>query len=573
MGQLNMIDVTDRMIAAYNAGGTEETIDKRTIRVIASTSPVATVTFAKLADYRSHEIARKPQGFDDIDEALNFQALVACLTNYVDDATEQSPNPPERPDHELQHLYYQKLMDVLNLHQRACVKNGLWRIYYDVEKDTFHARLTRRRRQSALLALNMAAQADLLNHLHKNQLSNNQLSDDDVYFALASSAEHLRFVEQSTHQSWLAFTAATGFTSHELTNYVGFLVFLSFAAQTVGHPRLYAEDFLRTLRKLFVDAFGLADFSDEVMLRLMNLFSLTPKEAQEYSLPVPFFRMGNRYLRYNGFLRIMSPAMGLLTIVIRKHEASWSKTLGSTLAHAADSVAASLPSYPDVAIAVRRSFGSGDVDLGLYDITRRHLLICEVKTVYDKHRTTYQMHRFEQAKVNMQRAVDQLARTTAVLNSGALSMETIFGRKLPAPLHIDKALLTWLDPVDLTMDTPYEDVLSLNFATLRYLYQRCNGNITSMVRCIKELRNIWCLAVRRPLDLGQPTVNSYLEVQVPKLDSDKDLASLGLSTVTLHELRRLSEAWTTLGEPAANEYVSYLDESRKSLANTVMTGD
>src|ERR1035438_3342922 len=79
------------------------------------------------------------------------------------------------------------------------------------------------------------------------------------------------------------------------------------------------------------------------MLRLMNLFSLTPKEAQEYSLPVPFFRLGNQYLRYDGFLHIMCPAVGFLTIVIRKHEASWSRTLGSTLAHASDVVAASLP--------------------------------------------------------------------------------------------------------------------------------------------------------------------------------------------------------------------------------------
>jgi len=406
-----MIDVTDRILAAYDAGTAGATTDKGDTPIIPSTSPVAAVTFAKLAAYRSRIIASKPLGFEDLDEALNFQALVACLANYVDDATEQSPKEPDRPDHELQHLYYRKLMDVLNLHQRACVKNRLWRMYYDKESDTFHARLARRRRHSALLALNTAAQADLRDQIHGNQLSSGNLSDDDVYFAFGSSAEHLWFVEQSTPQSWLAFTSATGFASRELTNYVGFLVFLSFAARTVGHPRLYAEEFLRTLRKLFAEAFGCADFSDDVMLRLMNLFSLTPKEAQDYSLPVPFFRMGSHYLRYDGFLSIMSPAMGLLTIVIRKHEASWSRTLGSTLAHAADVVAASLPPYPEVAVAVRRNIaGRGDVDLALYDLTRRHLLICEVKTVYDKHRTTYQMHRFEEAKVNVQRAVDQLAR-------------------------------------------------------------------------------------------------------------------------------------------------------------------
>src|SRR5205085_1446513 len=146
---------------------------------------------------------------------------------------------------------------------------------------------------------------DLLDHLHKNQLSARKLSDDDVYFALGSSAEHLLFVENATSEAWLAFTTAAGFTSRELTTYVGFLAFLGFAAETVGHSPLYTADLLRTLRKLFADAYGRADFTDEVMSRLMNLFSLTPKEAQEYSLPVPFFRLGDHYLRYDGFLRIM----------------------------------------------------------------------------------------------------------------------------------------------------------------------------------------------------------------------------------------------------------------------------
>jgi hypothetical protein len=64
-----------------------------------------------------------------------------------------------------------------------------------------------------------------------------------------------------------------------------------------------------------------------------------------------------------------------------------------------------------------------------------------------------------------------------------------------------------------------------------------------------------------------PTVKSDLEVQVRALDSDVDLAPLGLSTLTLEELRGLSEAWNQQGEPAArNEYISYLEETRASLA-------
>src|ERR1017187_10702501 len=109
-----MIDVTDSILAAYDAGVAEGTTDEGDPPIIPSTSPVAAITFAKLATYRSRAIASKPQGFDDLDEALNFQALVACLANYVDDSVEQSPKPPDRPDPQVHRLYYPQLMPALN---------------------------------------------------------------------------------------------------------------------------------------------------------------------------------------------------------------------------------------------------------------------------------------------------------------------------------------------------------------------------------------------------------------------------------------------------------------------------
>ena len=88
-----------------------------------------------------------------------------------------------------------------------------------------------------------------------------------------------------------------------------------------------------------------------------------------------------------------------------------------------------------------------------------------------------------------------------------------------------------------------------------------------MVRSTNELRNIWCVAIRRPLDLGQPTVNSHLEVQVPALDPDEGLATLGLSTMTLEELRRLQSQWNSQDVATeTQEYVSYLDQTREVLS-------
>jgi hypothetical protein len=364
------------------------------------------------------------------------------------------------------------------------------------------------------------------------------------------------------------FYKTAGFTSHELKRYVGFLVFLSYSAKEVGHASFYSAVFLCRLRQIFAEAFNCADFTDDVMLRLMNLFSLSPKEAADYCLPVPFFRIGDGFLRYDGFLSIMGPAMGLLTVAIRKYESAWNSTLGSTLAYAADTLKASLPKCPHCEIAVRRKFKGGDVDLAIYDPVNRHLLICEVKTVYDKFRTTHQMHRFEEAKVNVERAVKQLAITQDALANGRLDVSTIFGRKLPTPYKVDAALLTWLDPIDLTMNTSDEQVLSLNFATFIYLFGQSNGDLPMMIRTIRELRNIWCLAVHRKLDLGQPEIDADLEVQISAFDDYESLEGLGLSAMTLEELRILqSMGWIKPSiVPGQREFASYLAETRVQLS-------
>jgi hypothetical protein len=100
------------------------------------------------------------------------------------------------------------------------------------------------------------------------------------------------------------------------------------------------------------------------------------------------------------------------------------------------------------------------------------------------------MHRFEEAKVNLERAIDQLRLTTNALATGGLDVSTIFGRKLAVPLHVDGVLLTWLDPIDLTMNTLHEAILSVNFATFIYLYRRSNGDLPIMIRAIRELRSV-----------------------------------------------------------------------------------
>jgi hypothetical protein len=117
------------------------------------------------------------------------------------------------------------------------------------------------------------------------------------------------------------------------------------------------------------------------------------------------------------------------------------------------------------------------------------------------------------------------------------------------------------------MDSPDEDVFSLNFATFRYLYKRAEGNIGVMLRSCAELRNIWCVGNRRPLDLRQLGLISDLEVQSPVLDSEEDISTLALSPMMAAELQlfpALPDNWRLAAEDAHNT-VSYLADTRRVL--------
>lgn len=56
------------------------------------------------------------------------------------------------------------------------------------------------------------------------------------------------------------------------------------------------------------------------------------------------------------------------------------------------------------------------------------------------------------------------------------------------PRRIHKALLTWLDPIDVTMATEHQDVLCLNFALFLCLANASGGDVAALVRAVEELR-------------------------------------------------------------------------------------
>ena len=564
-----LVDITDMLLPSLDEHSANANVASAKAEMERSRHPQAGLMFAKLAAHHSDNLGTAGDEFYDFYSAMNFRALATCLHEFIDPEIEPSFEEPLRPDQAVQHVFALQLMNETNLHQAACMRAGVRRSWYDVEQDYGELRLTKRRRRSALTLIDAPAQADLL--LTKIGLKDGQpkLTEDAVYFALASAKEHLTFVCEANPQSWASFEEATGVSTELLTGFSGFLVFLDFTAREVGHSLAYTEELLKTLADIYKLGFPDVAVDADNVMTLVQQFSLTAEQCCHLLLPVPFFRFGGRYLRYVGFEKIMAPAMGLFTILVRMHEGAWNNTVGGRLAHAADILAAALPSFGRLQVAVRRNLkGGGDVDLALYDVEAGHLLLCEVKTVYDKHRTVLHMHRFEEAKVNVERAVGQLRDATAAVNSGSVDMHALFQKKLPQPLRVSTGLLTWFDPVDLTIGTQDEDILSLNFATFRLLLDMAKGDLDLLCRTTRELRNIWCASELRRIDI-QTEFPTEIEVQIPVLDSVVDLKDLSLTPLTravLDHLPALPDTWRTpvqLQPPM----VSYLADTIAALAD------
>jgi hypothetical protein len=144
-------------------------------------------------------------------------------------------------------------------------------------------------------------------------------------------------------------------------------------------------------------------------------------------------------------------------------------------------------------------------------------------------------------------------------------MKQLFGIDELRPDRVHLALLTWLDPIDLTVGTPDEDILSLNFATFLWLAHASAGDVQALATSIRELRNLWAVALTRPLDLGQPELKTDLEVQSGLLDARTSLETLPLSSLSRGIIELMSTVDDVTGHSEAPAWISYIDDTRRAL--------
>ncbi|MCG3879461.1 hypothetical protein [Psychrobacter sp. Ps6] len=557
----NVVDVTQRLIQGYN-GILEDIFERNEVKLPEKLDPRAAEMFVYMSAHMSLKIDEKAEVYEDYTNAINCLVLSDCLTVCEKSNIPSNFDPPTSPDSWVKSAFTLQMIAELNREQTSRIVNGMWKFFYDKEKDKMHACLTKSKRKSVLMSLDSTAKKDYFNSLLSSDHNFDDL--DSQYYAYSNSSDYLTYLTQSEPESWKVFSETLGVSVDVLSALAGFLVFLDFASKEVNHSFWYDEQFLETLYVIYSQAWPKHGvILNGRIVELISMFAMKPSESSRYLLPIPFYKLHGKFLRNPAFIKFQDISIGLLTILIRNNENLWSKTLGSTLAKAADQILSTLPKFPNIKAAVRKKFNGGDIDLALYDINTGHMLSIEIKTVYDKHKVDSLLHRFVNSKVNLPKAIKQIRQTDHIISSGSVNMKDIFGENLNQPIKVHNMLLTWFDPIDLTIGTPDDDIFSLNFTILRMMLTLSEGDLELLTRSVHELRNIWLLSRDRDLDLGQESLDCYLEEQVNIIDLREDLSTLDLSKITMKVLN----LFTSLSDVKEdNNYYSYFKDTQDVLS-------
>src|SRR2546427_360270 len=99
------------------------------------------------------------------------------------------------------------------------------------------------------------------------------------------------------------------------------------------------------------------------------------------------------------------------------------------------------------------------------------------------------------------------------------------------------------------MGTEHEEVMCMNFSIFIGLIHASAGDMRAVTTAVRELRNVWPVALSRPLDLGQLELTAELEVQTDLLDRRVDLERLELSPLS----RKIIEHLGSVDEVAPSE--------------------
>lgn len=501
---------------------------------VASANYVVPMLF-HLATIRGDHIVDHVPRYSSLDHAVNWMALIKSIRRfetfaapYLDWPLVTDPFAEELLDFELRKEQRH--------HWLASFEHHLWQLVSDDQG--LRIRLAAPIRRSALHLVSSLANRDNMPVGARDVLD--RTPKDVAGFARASGTTSLAVLADSDPESWEAFCSGLGFRLELLPHFRAWVLGL----HGEGNRWLKRADLHRSW-----EAGGLPECAPGELDEMINLHAVTVEEAESWGVQAPFIRLGEFFVVWFFAFHVLHPDLGFLTLAIRKHEELWSRTVGSSLAMAADWIGARLPAGRLEWRARRRKKGVGEADLLLLDVESGHVAVLEVKTTFDKFRSHVQLSNFVQQRVNFPKAVSQACAGSEALSDGRWRLKEIFGTAAPAmPTGVSVGVLTWWDTFNPTLGSP-DETLCCNFDTLGYVMKQASGDLSAALSAIRELAHIYCPGVLVPAEITIDGESWPIrrEVQTDALPPPSALS--GASTLTRHlvdGIPQLPTSWETL---------------------------
>jgi hypothetical protein len=379
-------------------------------------------------------------------------------------------------------------------HLRASVEHGHWQI--TAAEAGYTARLTPRGWRSALHLLSnkyeylasppevRAILDDLTNGASPNPSRTARLS-------VLSGMRALDPIRVGVAGAWSKFLKDCGLSE---TAFVRFQAFSSWIGSSMSgwHTKdelaRYFEQFESDLEEPPVDR---AEVNT-----MIEAASVTVDEAVGWGLPAPFLHISSRHVHWPFGFHVLHPNLTLLALLMKRNSQSWDRTVGSHSALVADYLVRALKGETQLQTATRKvKKGVGDLDIAVYNPKTGDLLVCEVKTVFDRFRTSMQVRNFTDQRVDYEKAKKQLRVSAREIGEGRWTLNEIFGGSLPrAPTRVFLVVLTWWDILDPFQGTADSDIAVANFAVFEELLKSAAGDLEAFHTALRQLSALRCPA-------------------------------------------------------------------------------
>ncbi|MET0166694.1 MAG: hypothetical protein ABW318_17020 [Vicinamibacterales bacterium] len=480
--------------------------------------------------------------FSSADHGSWFKALISVIRAVMDRSGQDDFKGPYfdssvEEDEALSTCLRAEYDLIAYLNLETCLREGSWRLGYASDDDAFRLTLRPCERRSALTLLNGKLQFLALSPGVQEMAAKGSSPREIVPMIVETGMTEVEFLRDAVPKAWKRLASHLGFTIDEGLRFQAFIT----ALMETGGLWFRTEGLCRTFSKFLHDE-GFPSVSSDRQKSLVTFFSATPEEIESWGIAVPFVRVGD-WLAYWPFAHhVLPPSLTFLTLLMRKYPDQWNNTVGSELADVATRVRSGLFHADLLFTTVKAKKGIGDIDLGIYDRQSRTLMLCEVKTVFDRFRTGYQMANFVDQRVNFAKAERQLASAAEAIASGTWPLSDLFGRTMAGtPDRILPVVLTWYDQHDPWAGLDRTNMASCSFRVFRYLFDRAAGNLERLHEAIRQLSRVYCEAAWQtwPLTVRDQGLVLKRQVQSDLLPPAEMLNAMPLSELVRKELETL----------------------------------